>query len=93
MMDDDSSVPNKKMAVLEKRESNFGSSNGRIRSYQEEAAVAPELRSRLESIGMRTRFSESSIYKRYFQWFQKGLKNIFLRRQQRIWITTTFPMQ
>lgn len=57
-MEDSSTVPNKKVAVLEKRESTFGSANGRTRSYQEEAAVAPELRSRLESIGMRTRFSE-----------------------------------
>jgi hypothetical protein len=47
-----------KRVVLEKRESTFGKSDGRTRSYQEEAAVEPELRSRLESIGMKTRFSK-----------------------------------
>lgn len=55
---DESAGPAKRVE-LEKRESTFGSSSGRTRSYQEEAAVTPDLRSALESIGMRTRFSES----------------------------------
>lgn len=53
-----SNLPLKK-AHIEKRDSPFASAAGRTRSYQEEAAVAPELRSQLESIGMRTRFSKS----------------------------------
>lgn len=44
------------------RASAFGPSAQRQRSYQEEAAVAPELRSRLESIGMRTRFNVNRGY-------------------------------
>lgn len=40
----------------------FGASAQRQRSYQEEAAVAPELRSQLESIGMRTRFNVNRGY-------------------------------
>lgn len=44
------------------RKSTFGSSAQRQRSYQEEAAVPPELRSQLESIGMRTRFNVNRGY-------------------------------
>ncbi|UZJ55474.1 hypothetical protein CBS101457_004794 [Exobasidium rhododendri] len=51
-----------KKVELEKRESNFGSATGRVRSYQEEAAVDPALRSKLESIGMRTRFNVGRGY-------------------------------
>lgn len=40
----------------------FGSAGVRTKSYQEDAAVAPELRSRLESIGMRTRFNVNRGY-------------------------------
>jgi len=63
MMDDclEDSARSSKKVNIEKRESAFGSSTGRTRSYQEEAAVPPDLRSQLESIGMRTRFSESEL--------------------------------
>lgn len=44
------------------RPSAFGPSAQRNRSYQEEAAVPSELRSRLESIGMRTRFNVNRGY-------------------------------
>ncbi|PWN34224.1 uncharacterized protein FA14DRAFT_70375 [Meira miltonrushii] len=44
------------------RASAFGPSAQRQKSYQEEAAVPPELRSKLESVGMRTRFNVNRGY-------------------------------
>jgi hypothetical protein len=47
---------------LGERASGFGENAQRVRSFQEEAAVTPELRSKLESIGMRTRFNVNRGY-------------------------------
>ena len=86
---DDGLVSNKK-AQLDKRESAFGSSNGRTRSYQEEAAVAPDLRSQLESIGMRTRFSKSSSSFASILPLCPHKSFFFRRRKQRLWVASAF---